>query len=170
MKKIFSIILTISIFCVLLTGCFVRTTTHESEIEDTVVQEEEVVIETEEANLFSEIGEVTCELAIDYNGNDCALITIPWTNLGSDTEEFSMNYIVTVYQNGVEVDNILFLEDWQNDNILNSGMTKIRPNTSIDIYKVFAVNIEEPFEVEITEAFNFNNDDAVVYNFNLSNN
>lgn len=93
----------------------------------------------------------------DYEGNDAIIINYNWTNNSEETTNWMFSITTQVFQNGEELDSAII------SGSDNKGMKDIRPGTTLEgIEDAFKVNDESEIELEITEAFSFNNDKVLI--------
>ena len=93
----------------------------------------------------------------DYQGNDCVIITVEWTNPSDNPTSYRMAFHGTAYQGGIE----------QNFAVLSGGNTtldtKIKSGASYEVQDVFLItNKSAPIEFIIKELFNWQDNSQIV--------
>lgn len=136
-----------------------ETTNEEAQQEDTS-QEEQAEEATTDPKIAVSIDDAA--LGTDYEGNPVAVVTYTFTNVSSDeAESYLMSCYTEVYQNGVQCE-IAFAEGLEGD-----SSTKVKSGASTTFQEAYSITDNSPIEVEVKEAFSW--DEAVLASatFNL---
>ena len=167
MKKLLSILL---VCALLLTfGLFAlgsssdesgTTSQPEGSVSDTNGEKAETPEETENNNKLGDyIVEIkSCRLAKDYEKKPVVIVKYSFTNEGNDTaSSFSTALEDNVYQNGVGLNESIFVDDSYNYDSGNSTK-EIKKGATIEVEVAYELNDETtPIDVEIKEFFSFSN-------------
>lgn len=132
-----------------------------------IVSEVPEPVETSENTNSATLGDYEVEiksavLTEDYEGNPAIVVTYSWTNNSSDTESSMTTVSCSAFQDGIELDTALIMDD----SIYDSGsfMREVRPGTTIDIQSAFVLsNTTSIVEVEVEEWITFEENPPVAY-------
>ena len=98
----------------------------------------------------------------DYEGNPAVVIDYSWTNNSSETTSPLFSVTTAVFQDGVGLESALITDDSVYDSSMH--MADVRPGTTIEVQEAFSLyNTTSPIEVEITEAFAWDNPAEIAY-------
>ncbi len=98
----------------------------------------------------------------DYAGDPAIVIAYSWTNNSSETTSPFFSVSTSVFQDGVGLDSALITDDSVYDNRMHTA--DVRPGTTIEVQEAFSLyNTTSPIEVEITEAFAWDNPQEIAY-------
>lgn len=126
-------------------------------------QESAETVRTNPANLGDYGVEIkSATVTQDYDGDPAVIITYSWTNNSSETTSPMLSVSTAVFQDGVGMDSA-FLYD---NSAYDGGMytTDVRPGTTIEVQQAFELsNTTSPIEVEITEAFSWDDPAEIAY-------
>ncbi len=120
-------------------------------------------VRTNPANLGDYVVEIkSATVTQNYDGNPAVIITYSWTNNSSETTSPMLSISTAVFQNGIGMDGAFVYDD----SVFDGGMytTDVRPGTTIDVQEAFELsNTTSPIEVEITEAFSWDDPAEIAY-------
>lgn len=106
-------------------------------------------------------------LTKSYDDRPVIVVTYAWTNNSEDTTSAMVALLETAYQDGIELDSAIILNDSSYD--LTSSTKNIRPGTTIDIQNAYYLDSEtSTVEFEISELFSFLSDDSITATFDPS--
>lgn len=98
----------------------------------------------------------------DYAGNPAVVIAYLWTNQSNETTSPFFSVATSVFQDGVGLDSAIIMDDSVYDSSMQT--TDVRPGTTIEVQEAFELNnATSPIEVEITEAFLWNDPAEIAY-------
>lgn len=98
----------------------------------------------------------------DYEGNPAVVVDYSWTNNSSETTSPLFSVTTSVVQDGVGLESALITDDSVYDSSMH--MADVRPGTAIEVQEAFSLyNTTSPIEVEITEAFAWNDPAEIAY-------
>ena len=98
----------------------------------------------------------------DYDGNPAVIITYSWTNNSSETTSPMLSISTAVFQDGISMDTAFIYDDPTYDGDMYT--TDVRPGTTVDVQEAFELsNTTSPIEVEITEAFSWDEPTEIAY-------
>lgn len=98
----------------------------------------------------------------DYEGNPAVVIDYSWTNNSSETTSPLFSVTTAVFQDGVGLESALITADSVYDSSMH--MADVRPGTTIEVQEAFSLyNTTSPIEVEITEAFAWDDPAEIAY-------
>jgi RNA polymerase subunit RPABC4/transcription elongation factor Spt4 len=129
------------------------TTAQESSASEKSVPEEDVA----EAAPAVIIGD--CEYSEDYANEPTIIVNYEWTNTTNSTTSLTWAYTIKAYQNGVELNESYFSDDWLSD---KKGMNAswvdssrdVKPGSTIQTSIVYEIDDESsPIEIEVSEIF-----------------
>lgn len=133
------------------------------DLEESSESTETETVRTNPANLGNYAVEIkSATVTQDYDGNPAVIITYSWTNNSSETTSPMFSISAAVFQDGIAMDSAFIYDDSAYD----SGMysTDVRPGTTVDVQEAFELsNTTSPIEVEITEAFNWDDPAEIAY-------
>lgn len=105
-------------------------------------------------------------LTTSYDDRPVIVITYAWTNNSEKTTNASSTFNETAYQDGIELDSVIFLSDDTYD--LLASTKNIRPGATIDVQNAYYLDSEtSTVEFELSEWFSYD-DDPIVVTFDLS--
>ena len=91
------------------------------------------------------------ELAKDYEGNNCIVLTCKFTNNSEDAEMFSVAIMDKAYQDGVEIEKVYVMEN-EDAFPLDDADKSVKPGSSINVKLAYALsNNTSPVDLEIQE-------------------
>ena len=104
----------------------------------------------------------------DYAGNPAVVIAYSWTNHSNETTSPFFTVATSVFQDGVGLDSAIIMDDSVYDSSMRTA--DVRPGTTIEVQEAFELkNTNSPIEVEITEAFLWEDPTEIAYvQFTLS--
>lgn len=105
----------------------------------------------------------------DYEGNPAISIVYDFTNYYEKAESYMLAINEDVYQNGIQLDSVLFLEGWQDgaDASVDTD-TKIQPGSTISVTKTYLLrDTTTPITVEMKKLFDFVDDYKVEFTITL---
>lgn len=124
---------------------------------------EEVAEESEDNSAIGDYSVVidSCRLAKDYEGKDVVIVKYIFTNVSDDSAAAFMFVVEdAVYQNGVGLNDSLFVDDSANYSIDNQTK-EIKQGASIEVEVAYELNdITTDIDVEVSEFISF--DDKVI--------
>lgn len=98
----------------------------------------------------------------DYAGDPVIVIAYSWTNNSSETTSPFFSVSTSVFQDGVGLESALITDDSVYDSRMHTA--DVRPGTTIEVQEAFSLyNTTSPIEVEITEAFAWDNPQEIAY-------
>ena len=98
----------------------------------------------------------------DYEGNPAVVIDYSWTNNSSETTSPLFSVTTAVFQDGVGLESALITDNSVYDSSMH--MADVRPGTTIEVQEAFSLyNTTSPIEVEITEAFAWDDPAEIAY-------
>ena len=98
----------------------------------------------------------------DYAGNPAVVIAYSWTNHSSETTSPFFTVATSVFQDGVGLDSAIIMDDSVYDSSMQTA--DVRPGTTIEVQEAFELkNTTSPIEVEITEAFLWEDPTEIAY-------
>ena len=98
----------------------------------------------------------------DYAGNPAVVIAYSWTNHSNETTSPFFTVATSVFQDGVGLDSAIIMDDSVYDSSMQTA--DVRPGTTIEVQEAFELNnATSPIEVEITEAFLWNDPAEIAY-------
>lgn len=98
----------------------------------------------------------------DYEGNPAVVIDYSWTNNSSETTSPLFSVTTAVFQDGVGLESALITDDSVYDSRMH--MADVRPGTTIEVQEAFSLyNTTSPIEVEITQAFAWDDPTEIAY-------
>ena len=130
-------------------------------ISSVVLAEPIDTLTTEEGNV-SIIGFTTAQ---DGDGGSCFVALLEYTNKTSESDSPLFNYSITAFQDGIELETG-YIYDYSYENYKDAG-TKIRPDSTLNFYKIFKLDGNSPVVLEVAPMFNFD-DTHIEYTFDLS--
>lgn len=154
MKKILTVALLI--FSISLCGCVIRisepdeseTTKKNDVLSDAEKQHD---AETSETNLDY----IGCEVIDDEYHGKVLLVKFDFENVSDENKTFAYTYTVKAFQNGVEMEGAVFIENEMHDN----SFKEIRPETKITVAESFEyTDTESPIILEVRPWISFNNE------------
>ncbi len=96
-------------------------------------------------------------LTEDYEGNSAIVVTFTWTNNSEDTTSFAAALMPTVFQNGVELETAVVVDD-QYD---SSGyLAEVKTGGTTEVQMAYLLEDESEVEVEVEELISL--DDVVL--------
>ncbi len=110
----------------------------------------------------------SCRLAEDYEGKDVIIVKYIFTNVADDdATSFTLAFIDSAYQNGVELNHAYILDE--NANYDSDNQSKaIKKGTSLEVEVAYKLNDSTTeVEVEVEELFSFS-DNKLVKKFSIS--
>lgn len=114
----------------------------------------------------SDIEIVSAELAEDYKGNPCVVITYKWKNTSDKAEAFIYSVSCSVYQNGVELSDAYFT----NTEIVDTqaSLNKVKPGIEVEIKNAYVITDETAdIEVEVQDFIHMDGDPVITKTFSL---
>lgn len=159
MKKRFTLIISI----LLLTGCSSIPKTGET---NTITPSSEIK-QTQAVNTEAPLDETKCDFdtfsveildaafSTDYEGKKIIVINANYTNKSDDSKAFLWQSQVQAFQNGIELDTAIVL----NDSIYDAGLAQkeIKKDVQLKVQSAFVLQDDSPVEVEIGELIAFGN-------------
>lgn len=120
-------------------------------------------VRTNPANLGDYTVEIkSATVTQDYDGNPAVIITYSWTNNSSETTSPMLSISTAVFQDGIGMDSAFIYDDPAYDGDMYT--TDVRPGTTVDVQEAFELsNTTSPIEVEITEAFSWDEPTEIAY-------
>lgn len=154
MKKIFSIILLL--FCFSLCSCVIRIS-EPNEVETT--KKNDVLSNTEKQHdaekSETNLDYIGCEVIDDEYHGKVLLVKFDFENVSDENKTFAYTYTVKAFQNGVEMEDAMFIENGNHDN----SFKEIRPETKITVAESFEYkDTESPIVLEVYPWISFNNE------------
>lgn len=155
-------------------GCTSTTKTATTEPEQqghtvAVVEPEEVVEETGPNLGDYDVSINSWTIVNDYEGNPAISIVYDFTNYYEKAESYMLAINEDVYQNGIQLDGVMFLEGWQDgaDASVDTD-TKIQPGSTITVTKTYLLrDTTTPITVEMKKLFDFVDDYKVEFTITL---
>lgn len=97
------------------------------------------------------------ELGKDYEGKKTIIVNYEWTNNTDEAASLMWSYDIKAYQNGVELTESIFAEDWLTDKE-DSGWVdsskEVKPGATINTSIAYELSDESaPVDIEIKELF-----------------
>ena len=89
------------------------------------------------------------EQTTDYSGDPALVVTYTFTNNSDEATSMMVALRDEAYQDGVECD-MAFVQDVGGD-----SMSKVKPGSSAQVRKAYALTSSSPVEIEVTELFSF---------------
>lgn len=101
----------------------------------------------------------------DYNGTPAIVVNFEFTNNAGDAVMFLASTDVTAYQDGVELDTAMIM----NESVYDAGLAqkKIKPGVSLVVQSAFVLSSESPVKIEVTKFMSSWNDTVLTKTFNL---
>lgn len=96
------------------------------------------------------------EVGKSYDGSKIAYVTVSWTNNGDVERDFTDDYKVTVYQNGVELGYGIAASGYKGD--VTGKYKSLKPGASTSFVEVVELDGKDDIEVVVTPFFS--NDDS----------
>lgn len=91
----------------------------------------------------------------DYEDNDCLRVVFEYTNNSDDTTSFMFSTNVSAFQNGVELDTAVTLDEDEEE---NNSLKEVRPGTTINVARIFVLEDTSDVEIEVSELISFDDD------------
>lgn len=108
-------------------------------------------------------------LCKDYNEEDSVIVFYDWTNLTNETTASDFDVSISVYQNGISLENTYGAYQNEYESLEDATMTQVRPNTTISCARMYLLqDTTSPIEVEVTPWINIDNTVYVLENYNFS--
>ena len=110
----------------------------------------------------------SCRMAKDFEGKDVVIVKYIFTNVvDDDPTAFYIAFDDAAYQNGVELNTAIFLDESANYDAENQTKA-IKKGASLEVEVAYKLNDNTTeVEVEVEELFSFN-DDKLVKKFSIS--
>lgn len=102
------------------------------------------VVATESANVSID----GASFGSDYEGNKTIIIDYSWVNDSDSASSFGANYTITVYQDGVELNEAISTDS---DHTITSVLNDVKPGVAQSFQGGYVLTSSSPVEVEITE-------------------
>ena len=154
MKKIFSIILLL--FCFYLCGCVIRFSEpdkNETTKKEDVLSEADKQHDAEKSE--TNLDYIGCEVIDDEYHGKVLLVKFEFENVSEENKQFAYTYSVKAFQNGVEMEDAMFVENDFHDN----SFKEIRPETKITVAESFEyTDTESPIILEVRPWISFDNE------------
>lgn len=100
------------------------------------------------------ISVVGYKISKDYEGKPAIVVTLGYTNHGSDTNNFITSMSCSLFQNGVELEPAIMLDE--ESGIGTSQMRNVRPGAGIEVTVAYLLTSDTDLvEFEIEEFFSF---------------
>lgn len=172
-KKVISV-LSIAVLLTALAAC--GNSEPEEKTTDPTTTEPEKVVTTTEAPTEaikgkgslngSDVEILNAEMAEDYKGNPCVVITYKWKNTSNDATAFSYSVNCSAYQNGVELSRAHFVG---NDVVDTQALlNKVKPGVEIEIKDAYVITDESAdIEVEVKDWVSLEGDPVITKTFSL---
>ena len=107
---------------------------------------------------------ISAQKGKDYKDQDAVIVTYEWTNNSDGEQMFSTAFDASVYQNGVECETAIMMDDIDNE----KSLTNIKPGASLEVKQAYVLNDNSDIEVEVTAWISFDDDEPkVVKTFTL---
>lgn len=100
-----------------------------------------------------EVSILSARLAEDYEGNPAVIVKFEFTNHDEEARNFMFAISTEVYQDGVELETAIVMEDIENEN----SMKNIKTGATITCEKAYLLTSESEIEVELSELISFDN-------------
>jgi hypothetical protein len=95
-----------------------------------------------------------CEYGKDYQDKPTIIANFEWTNTTDDATSLITNYSIKAFQNGVELDESYFSDDWEDgmDASWVDSTKEVKPGATIKTSIVYLVaDKTAPVEIEVTD-------------------
>lgn len=93
------------------------------------------------------------EMTTNYIGEECIVVYYEFTNNSKETTSYAYNFDSQAFQNGVELEQSLYLLDDVEDNRYKD----IKPGVSVEIYNLFIPSDDSVVELEINNFYSIKN-------------
>ena len=141
-------------------------TTTEPEKVVTTTEVPTEAVEGKGSLLNSDIEIVGAELAEDYKGNPCVVITYKWKNTSDEPTAFIYSVNCSAYQNGVELSDAHFTDTEIVDT--QASLNKVKPGVEIEIKDAYVITDESAdIEVEVKDWVSLDGDPVITKTFSL---
>lgn len=167
-KKLWVICALIFVMLLTFAACGVESETPNTQTESSGETTEKAETSTESDNTLGKytLEILGCRLAKDYEGKDIVIVKYSFTNNDDDAASFSFAFDDGVFQNGVGLNESLFVAD--NANFSADNQTKeIKTGASLEVEVAYELNdTETKIDVEVSELISFS-DKKVTKSFEI---
>jgi len=96
-----------------------------------------------------------------YDGDPAVIITYEWTNNSDDEASFSFSFDDKVYQNGIECEFAIIIDNDAYDG--SNSIKDIKPGSTLEVQEVYSLNdATTPIDIEVTELITFDKTPSTV--------
>lgn len=94
----------------------------------------------------------------DYEGNPTLKVVFEYTNKSNETQSFIFQSKIQVFQNGVELDTAISLDD---DKEYENAYKDIKPNATVTVARLFKLEDQSNIEMEVSELLDFDGENKM---------
>lgn len=100
----------------------------------------------------------------NYEGKPVIVLKLGFTNNSNNSEIFSLSVDLTAFQNGIELESAIMLEDEYDSHTRHAY---VKPGAGVTVYCAFILDDDSPVDFEVQESFSFN-DELYTFTIELS--
>lgn len=103
---------------------------------------------------------VSYRMTKDYKDRPVIVLELGFTNNGTDSESFGFSLDLTAFQNGIELETAIALDDVDS----HTRHAQIRPGAGVTVYCAYILTDESPVDFELSKLISFSDE---AYTFTL---